>query len=432
MPVSVVFPKFNLERTSGEIASWSVSDGDYVSEGDELFVVEDDKAAVEVESTATGFISGLAEVETEIDVGTVVAQIYDTKEEIPTASELSVASQTNQSDQGKPAASVQLDAVQRVSGSVNPTPLARSIARKKGLSLDGLVGSGPRGRIQKRDVLARLEQVNESDLAPSNGTHQASRSPGTATILNSIWFQKGEGLPVVLVHGFAGDSTSWSRMLYGARYTWPAIAVDLPCHGLSPLQVPSSLDSCAADIEETLINQGVTEAVIAAHSLGGAVAARLATRGNVRVHALCLYAPAGLSPEINPGFLSGMRRARSKESILPWLQTLVYEPELITEAFWERVLAARDTDQKLEALDQFASQFFPDETQRFNILGDLAELQIPVRIIFGRQDRILDANCTRDLPGNVALHLWDQCGHMPHFEHRKLAFQVLEEVRRSC
>lgn len=131
MPVSVVFPKFNLERTSGEIASWSVSDGDYVSEGDELFVVEDDKAAVEVESTATGFISGLAEVETEIDVGTVVAQIYDTKEEIPTASELSVASQTNQSDQGKAAASVQPDAVQRVSGTVNPTPLARSIARKK-------------------------------------------------------------------------------------------------------------------------------------------------------------------------------------------------------------------------------------------------------------------------------------------------------------
>ncbi|MEM7463769.1 MAG: acetoin dehydrogenase dihydrolipoyllysine-residue acetyltransferase subunit [Pseudomonadota bacterium] len=430
MPVSVIFPKVNLETTSGEISRWAVSDGDEVSEGDILFEVEDDKAAVEVESNANGYIGQLTKEETEVEVGAVVAQIFSTKEEYK-AAQTPAGAERVQSETSEPISDLKSSGVfantptqHRRSGTINPTPLARRIARENGLSLDGLVGTGPRGRIQKRDVITELERLAKFASQPV--------STATSGPLYANWYQKGEGLPVAFIHGFAADHTSWNPMLSGARYSWPSIALDLPCHGQSNSLLPDNLDAIAADVETTLAEKGIDELVIAAHSFGAAVASRIASRGFLRVRALCLFAPAGLSPDINPSFVGGMCRARSKEALLPWLYMLVEDKALIKEAFWERALAARQTDEKFEALRGFAAQFFPDQTQRFNVLDDLANLSGPVRVVFGRQDQILNVNCTRNLPGNVALHIWDHCGHMPQFEHRKQALNILEEVWRSA
>lgn len=127
-----------------------------------------------------------------------------------------------------------------------------------------------------------------------------------------------------------------------------------------------------------------------------------------------------------------MMRARSREALQPWLAQLVYDTRLISEIFLERSVAARASDTAFEALQRFGQQFFPDGTQRFDVSDDLAGYLGPVRVIFGRQDRILPVSATRNLPGNVALHLWDRCGHMPHFEHRRDSLRILEEVRRSA
>lgn len=433
MPVAVIFPKFNVERTSGEISSWEVSDGDFVSAGDTLFVVEDDKASVEVECTADGYISGLAELDTEIDVGAVVANIYASKEEIAAAENTAPvapkAAPVVAEEQPQVVAVPQSSAAPKMANDgINPTPLARKIARDNHLSLAGVAGSGPRGRVQKRDVLALLEQSQKQPQVQP----QAAQVATDIGPLHATWYQQGEGVPVVFIHGFGSDYTSWNRMLYGAQYAWPALAVDLPCHGQSPMQVPQDLDACAAAVESTLLAQGVTEMVIAAHSLGSVVAARIAARGNVNVRGLCLYAPAGLSPEISTGFIGGMCRARSKQSILPWLRMLVHDSALISDAFCERALASRDSEEKFAAVNQFALQFFPDQTQRFNVIDDLASVQAPVRVIYGRQDRILNAGCVGNLPDNVAVHLWHDCGHMPQFEHHKQALRILQEVHRSC
>ena len=430
MPVSVVFPKFNIEKTSGEISNWLVSEGDKVSPGDVLFEVEDDKAAVEVDSTETGFIGELAETGEEIDVGSVVATIFESKEELDAAKTAPVAdvkkSALAESSEPSPQP-LQVAALR--SANVNPTPLARKIARENGLVLDGLNGTGPNGRIQKRDVIEALARI--SDQPSPVQLQQALHAQTSGTVLNAVWYQKGEGLPVAFLHGFGSDYTSWGPLLSGARYDWPAVALDLPCHGDSGTQMPADLDDIAADVEATLMAHGVTESLLAAHSFGGAVAARIASRGILRVRGLCLFAPAGLSPEINASFISGMPRARSKESLRPWLLQLVEDGSLISDIFLDRAMATRATDKKFDALQRFGHGFFADGAQRFNTLADLAAYLGPVRVIFGRQDRILPVEATRKLPGNVALHLWDNCGHMPQFEHRREALRILEEVRRS-
>ena len=161
MPVSVVFPKFNIEKTSGEISNWLVSEGDKVSPGDVLFEVEDDKAAVEVDSTETGFIGELAETGEEIDVGSVVATIFESKEELDAAKTAPVAdvkkSALAESSEPSPQP-LQVAALR--STNVNPTPLARKIARENGIVLDGL----NRHRPQRTYPEARRHRGPRTDL----------------------------------------------------------------------------------------------------------------------------------------------------------------------------------------------------------------------------------------------------------------------------
>ena len=439
MPMSVVFPKANLERTSGEISKWSVSAGDKVSVGDILFEVEDDKAVVEVDSPADGYIGMLAEAGEEIDVGEVVATIYDSIDELEAAKGAAKPAPVAPEVPAQGADTTPIVAVTAAndvpasSGRVKSTPLARRIAKDNGVSIDGLKGTGPNGRIQKKDVLASLETKPAVEVpGPAVPVDTVSIVSPAATRLNTLWYQKGEGTPVAFIHGFGADVSAWGGLLSGARYDFPALAVDLPCHGKSGTHLPADLDGIAAEIEATLQAEGVTDLTIAAHSFGGAVAARMATRGVLRIRAMCLFAPAGLSPDINAGFVSAMLRARSKEALKPWLMQMVDDPSLINDLLLERAMATRATDEAFGALQRFGHQFFPDGSQRFNTLHDLSAYLGPLRVIFGRQDRILPVEATRNLPGNAALHLWDRCGHTPHFEHRRDALRVLEEVRRSA
>ncbi len=97
------------------------------------------------------------------------------------------------------------------------TPAARRAARERGVSLSAVRGSGPNGRIQKRDL----------------GSASPPR-PGSASV-NREWLRRGEGAPLVLIHGLCADLNGWRPLFRVLPETRPALAIDLPGHGLSPL-----------------------------------------------------------------------------------------------------------------------------------------------------------------------------------------------------
>ncbi len=420
MPTAVIYPKVSVDTSTGRISRWRVSEGDRVSAGQVLFEIDNDKAAVEVAAPADGIIRGLTSEAEEVETGDPVATILAEGESYEAAAtRLSPgASPGRQSEQSQ----ASLHGSRR-DGAPLPTPLARRIARDSGIILDGLTGTGPGGRVQKKDVLALM--AARSGDAPEIVS-------GNAPLLHAEWLRKGPGRAVVLIHGFSGDLNNWRAFAGSSRMDAPMLALDLPGHGRSPRAIPENLDGIAAQVEATLYHHGVESPVIAGHSFGALVAARAAARATIDIRGLALFAPAGLSPAINDTFIQGMLRASSAESLKPWLEELVEDPALISDVVLRLAAEARRDAGLVDAMRRFAHVFMPDGTQRYGILADLDRISVPVRVIFGRNDRILPFGDTARLPAHVALHAIPRCGHMPHLEHPALSQRILAEILSSA
>ncbi|MGF7008242.1 acetoin dehydrogenase dihydrolipoyllysine-residue acetyltransferase subunit [Aminobacter sp. BE322] len=455
MPVEVILPKVDMDMATGRISRWYVDEGAAVKKGDLLFEIETDKAAMEIDAPATGTIRNISGKEgIDIPVGEAVAWIYAEGEAAEPAKDIIVepkapaeaapvaAAPATAPDVAPAKAATSMPSANTPSNGTRATPLARRLAAEAGLELDAIAGSGPKGRVMRKDVEAaipaKLEAPATAQSAPIVSRSPASSQPrpapqraAGAAPLNFAWLRQGEGRPIVLIHGFGADLNSWRPMLAAGPVDMPMLALDLPGHGGSPCQVPTDLDAIAADVEATLAALDVGPALLVGHSFGGAVAATVAARGHVDVRALALIAPAGLGPEINGAFLQGFARAKSEASLMPWLRQLVADEQVLSKPFVNATLAQAADSELRSAQSEIADRFFADGTQTFDIRGLIAALRIPVRVIVGANDRIIPANQSQGLPGEVALHVFQATGHMPQVERREQVLKILLEMARA-
>ena len=154
MAVEVIMPKAGSEMEEGEIVQWFKNEGDHVEEGEVLLEIVTDKVNMEVEAEATGtLLKILAQAGDVVPVVQTIAWIGEPDEKIPGASE---------SGEVAPAETIiekkvdytPVKEVEKVDYSgLRATPAARAYARKKGIDLSKVKGSGPKGRIHKDDVL---------------------------------------------------------------------------------------------------------------------------------------------------------------------------------------------------------------------------------------------------------------------------------------
>ena len=238
-----------------------------------------------------------------------------------------------------------------------------------------------------------------------------------------------------MLHGFGGDLNAWRLFLATAKPGCPVLGIDLPGHAGSADTRISSFDDMVGEVADTLQDEGLgvegSGAIhLAGHSLGGAVAAALAGRKASTARSLFLLAPAGLGPDTNGAFISGFLRARSGASLKPWIEQLVSDPTALGPGFVEATLRQRSGS--TEGLEHVAATVFPDATQAFSVRPVFERLSIPVKIIFGTDDRIIPARHALGLPGRVAIHVFAGIGHMPHFEARDEVARLLRELMRSC
>jgi pimeloyl-ACP methyl ester carboxylesterase len=98
----------------------------------------------------------------------------------------------------------------------------------------------------------------------------------------------GSGPPLILLHGLSGSGRWWSRNVPVFSRSFRTYSVDLPGFGQSRGVRWSRLDDIADRLADWLVAEGLSQAHIAGHSLGGAVAARLAARHPDRIDRLVL------------------------------------------------------------------------------------------------------------------------------------------------
>jgi len=169
----VVMPKLTHDMKFGILLEWIRGEGAAIQQGEPLFAVETDKAAVTVEAEASGVLSGIrVRPGEEVPIGAVVAYLLETGETAPVpavfsgpsaGSALSVSHGAESSSNVKAVAEAPA-----VRGSPAASPIARRIAKERGIDLRLVRGTGPAALIVERDVQALL---GEQALLSSHLAH---------------------------------------------------------------------------------------------------------------------------------------------------------------------------------------------------------------------------------------------------------------------
>jgi len=168
--VDVSLPRLGQGMESGTIVRWLKQEGDQVEKGEALYELDTEKVTQEVEADASGvLLKILAGEGEEIEVGKRIAVIGEAGEEVETQAEPTEVAAGEKQEEGSPApvreeqrergreASADeqgTDVAESTSngGRLKASPLARRIARERGIELGSLTGTGPEGRIVAEDV----------------------------------------------------------------------------------------------------------------------------------------------------------------------------------------------------------------------------------------------------------------------------------------
>ena len=184
MPIEITMPRLSDTMERGTIIKWHVAEGDEVTAGDVLADVETDKATMEMQAYDDGVVTGILVSEGQpVDIGTVCATLADEDDdgEAPAPPTVEVAAEVVAP--AAPAASAPAASpapAARRSGGRRITPVARRLAEQHDIDLDALTGSGPSGRITKKDVLAAAQAGDEMKAAvPPSATPPAEPAPTT-------------------------------------------------------------------------------------------------------------------------------------------------------------------------------------------------------------------------------------------------------------
>ena len=166
MPIDVFMTQLSPTMTEGKIARWLKKEGDTLESGEIMAEVETDKATMEMEVVDEGVMHKILAPEgSTVAVGTAIAVIAEDGEEIPADYVPESSAEAPPAVEAAPEPAVQQTAepvapapvesapapVART-GRIKASPLARRLAKQKGINLAAIQGTGPNGRIVKADI----------------------------------------------------------------------------------------------------------------------------------------------------------------------------------------------------------------------------------------------------------------------------------------
>lgn len=359
----IVMPKWGLEMREGTVSAWLVDEGDEIGVGTPIVDVETDKISNAVEAP---------------DPGLLRRKVAQAGETLPVKALLGVLADATVSD-------AEIDAY--IAAYV--VPAAAADDEDAGPAYDFTEIDGLRVRYARRGELA--------------------------------------GVPVLFIHGFGGDLDNWLFNLDALAESAPVIALDLPGHGQSTPRLPgTALADLAAFVVHFLDRLEVGRVHLVGHSLGGAIAARIALDHPARVASLALVSPAGFGPEINAGYTEGFIAAASRRELKPVVEQLFADPELVSRQLLDDLLKYKRLDGVSEALRALAAAQFGGGRQAERPGFELAGGGPPLLVVWGREDRIIPAAHAGNAPAGATVEVLEGAGHMAMMEKASDFNRLLE------
>ncbi|MCF8479343.1 MAG: alpha/beta fold hydrolase [Rhodospirillum sp.] len=407
MTALLTMPRLGETMEEGTVSSWLVPVGEAFKRGDPLVVFETDKTAVEYPALGPGrLMETLVDPGDLVQVGAPIARID--LEGAPDWTGATDGEEDTTDPTDSPAAAPPPKATRSLSpgGRVRATPLARRAAERAGLDIETLVGTGRRGRVELVDV----------ETARTGGSPRGS--------LAYTDYGPAGGPPVLLLHGFAGDRSTFEQLAKGlARRGLRATAVDLPAHGRTTAEA-ATLEDLVVAVTPLLDPRQPVHLV--AHSVGAAVAVKVAARAGGQaggVASLTLIAPAGLGLSIDAEFIGAMADPAS----LGMVGHLVRRLSDRAAGFSDTVLSAIHADLSRGRLKTLAGALVADGRQTVNVVSDLALLaeSLPVRLLVGHRDTIVDWRDALAVSPRIAVHHFPNAGHMPHWDAPEIVADII-------
>jgi len=192
MPIEILMPALSPTMEEGTLSTWNVKEGDTVSSGDVIAEIETDKATMEVEAVDEGVVGKIliAEGSEGVKVNEVIALLLEDGEAssvldgyTPGGAAAPAAATPAESAPAATSAPAAAPAVAPAapagaeSDRIKASPLAKRLAKDAGLELGAITGSGPHGRIVKRDVEAAKSQPLPAVAAPAAATSAPAPAP---------------------------------------------------------------------------------------------------------------------------------------------------------------------------------------------------------------------------------------------------------------
>lgn len=263
------------------------------------------------------------------------------------------------------------------------------------------------------------------------------------------YHEAGDGPPLILLHGSGPGVSGWSNFegnLPAFAEHFRVLILDMPGFGESDPVPGNPMDAAEVALGDFMDGLGLGCADLLGNSMGGIVAARFASENPDRVRRLCSMAGIGgrslFSPFPSEGLnlLVEFTENPTRERLISWMRSMVYDPGLPTEALiddrWDRATRpeALSWARRLYSRDALANMTASanDVAQGWSHLPRIAA---PTLLTWGRDDRVspLDrAILPLRLIPKCELHVFHDCGHWAMIE-RKDEFEnvVLAFFRRS-
>ena len=224
------------------------------------------------------------------------------------------------------------------------------------------------------------------------------------------WLERGEGEPVLFLHGLMGRMDDWEVTLerLGGNACRP-MALALPI--FEPWLPDASIEALAAHVRAFLDALELPRVVLGGNSLGGHVALRLALAEPERVSGLVLTGSSGL---FERGFARGVPHRPNAAFVREKMEEVFHDPTLVTEEWVESVRRLVTTPASALRVLRFARA-----ARRDNVEARLAELRTPTLLVWGREDRITPPEVAERfrclIPESELLYI-SACGHAPMLE----------------